>query len=61
MDFADMKKNIATAEGDFNAQKEKMQDEAEMGEKAATIAAKLPIDPETAIEGFMLWRQISKC
>jgi hypothetical protein len=58
-DFADLKKNVASAEGEFNAQKQQMQDEAEMGETAAAVAAKLPISPETAIEGFMLWRQLS--
>lgn len=61
MDFRDMTKNIATAEADFNEQKAALQQEAEMGEKAAAFAAKMPVDPETVIEGFMMWRRIRSC
>jgi len=49
---------VATTEGDFNEQKEKLQEEAQMGETAAHIAAKAPVSPETVIEGIMMWRRI---
>ena len=59
MDFAaDMKKNIASAESDFNEQKSMLQEEAELGDTAAAVAAKMPVDPGTVIEGFMMWRKI---
>jgi len=50
-------KNIATDEADFQKQKQEVQEVAEVGELAGTIAAKLPVSPQTVIEGIMIWRR----
>lgn len=52
-------KNMAGNVDELNQQKEKMQREAQMGEEASEIAAKLPVSPETVIEGVMMWRKTS--
>ncbi|KAF8303392.1 hypothetical protein DL93DRAFT_2090272 [Clavulina sp. PMI_390] len=53
-------KNVAQDEADFNAQKSQLQDEVEMGETAAKIAAKAPVSPETVIEGIKTAREINE-
>ncbi|KAG8868279.1 hypothetical protein FRB97_002561 [Tulasnella sp. 331] len=45
---------------ELNQQKEQMQQEAQIGEDAAEIAAKLPVSPETVIEGVMIWRRTAE-
>lgn len=52
--------SMATEEKDINDQKAKLQGEAQMGEEAAEIAAKLPVSPETVIEGIMFARKASE-
>jgi hypothetical protein len=54
----DMMKNIDSARDDFMDQKETLQQEAELGETAAKIAAKAPVSPETVIETVMTARKI---
>lgn len=44
-------KNVASGEAEFEAQKSEMQEEAQMGETAASISAKVPLSPETVIKG----------
>jgi hypothetical protein len=56
-----LKKNIASAQDDLMDQKNDIQDAAELGETAATIAAKLPVDPQTVIETVVTARKIRKC
>lgn len=51
-------KNVASDEAQFNAQKEQMQDEVQLGETAAKIAAKAPVSPETVIETIKVGREI---
>lgn len=55
-----LKSNIANAQDEFNDQKSTLQDQAELGETAASIAAKAPVSPETVIEGVMFWRKASE-
>ena len=55
-----LKSNIANAQDEFNDQKSTLRDQAELGETAATIAAKAPVSPETVIEGVMFWRKASE-
>jgi hypothetical protein len=54
-----LKANIASAQHEFDDQKGELQDQAQLGETAATIAAKAPVSPQTVIEGVMFWRKIS--
>lgn len=54
-------KNVASDEAQFNAQKEQMQDEAQMGETAAKIAAKAPVSPETVIKTIEVGRTVREC
>jgi hypothetical protein len=51
-------KNVASGQAEFNAQKETLQQEAELGETAAKIAAKAPVSPETVIETIVTARKI---
>lgn len=44
-------KNVATDANQFEAQKSQLQEEAQMGETAASIAAKVPLSPETIVKG----------
>jgi hypothetical protein len=53
-----LKSNIAHAQDELDEQKTQLQEQAELSETAAHIAAKAPVDPQTVIEGVMLWRQI---
>ena len=48
--MSDFLNNIAHSEEEFNAQKSQIQNEVELGEEAASIAAKLPLSPETIIK-----------
>lgn len=52
-------KNVATTESQFNEQKSQIQEEVEIGETAAAIAAKVPLSPETIIEGIQEGYKIS--
>ena len=54
-------KNVANDEAQFNAQKEQLQEEVQMGETAAKIAAKAPVSPETVIETIKVGREIREC
>lgn len=56
-----LQKNMASAESEYTAQKSTFQEEAEMGEMAASVAAKAPVSPETVIEGVRAYRSASKC
>lgn len=55
------KQNIASAQDEFMDQKETLQQEAELGETAAQIAAKAPVSPETVIQTVMTARKIRMC
>jgi hypothetical protein len=51
-------KNVASTQSEFIAQKEAIQQEAELGETAAKIATKVPVSPETIIETVVTARKI---
>jgi hypothetical protein len=55
------KQNVASAQDEFMDQKETLQQEAELGETAAQIAAKAPVSPETVIQTVMTARKIRMC
>lgn len=55
-----LKQNIVSSEAEFNSQKSEIQDEVQMGQTAATIAAKAPVSPETVIEGIKMGREMRK-
>jgi hypothetical protein len=46
------------AQSDILAQKSTLQEEAQLGETAAEIAAKAPVSPETVIQTVMTARKI---
>ncbi|KAG8867423.1 hypothetical protein FRB97_003353, partial [Tulasnella sp. 331] len=50
-------KNVASDISELTQQKEQMQQEAQIGGGSAEIEAKLPVSPETVIEGVMIWRR----
>jgi hypothetical protein len=54
-------KHAASAQSDILAQKNTLQQEAQLGETAAEVAAKLPVSPETVIEAVMTGRKIREC
>lgn len=51
-------KNVATDEAQFNSQKSQIQNEVQLGETAASIAAKAPVSPETVIEGIKMGEEL---
>ncbi|KAG8846552.1 hypothetical protein FRB96_001956 [Tulasnella sp. 330] len=53
-------KNVAGDISGLNQQKGQMQQEAQIGGGVAEIAAKLPVGPETFIEGVMMWRRTAE-